>query len=74
MGTGSQRLLPNEGVFDTDMGDSDVDKQEPGGVEVEGPDTDIRGGARTDEVTDINFGGPGFSCCVPEVIRGGSDP
>lgn len=69
MGAGSQGLLLTEGVFDTDMGDADVDK-EPGGVEVEGPDADIRGGATpvgkdfapTDEVADINFGSPGFSC------------
>lgn len=54
-------MLPAEGV---------VDKQEPGGVEVEGPNSDIRGGATpagedivpTDEVVDTNFGGPGISC------------
>lgn len=69
------------------MGDADVDKEKPGGVEVERPDDDIRGGARpadedfapTDEL--INFGGPGFSCWAPDflsgkqdVIRGGLDP
>lgn len=62
MAAGSQGLLPTEGVFDTDMGDADVDKQEPGNVEVEGSDTDIKGGVPTEEETGINFGGPGFSC------------
>lgn len=70
MGTGSHGLLPTEGVFEMDMGDADVAKQEPGDVEVEGPVTDIRGGATpvnedfalTDGVADINFGGLGFSC------------
>lgn len=62
MAAGSQDLLPAGGVFDTDMGDADVDKQEPGNVEVGGPDTDIRGGVPTEEVTGISFGGPGFSC------------
>lgn len=57
------------------MGDPDVNKKEPGGFEVEGPDFDIRDGATpadeefaltdasdTDEEADINFGAPGFSC------------
>lgn len=69
VGAGSQDLLPTEGVTDTDMGDTDVDKQEPGGVEVGGPDIDMRDGTRpadeefapTGEVADIGFGGPGFS-------------
>lgn len=68
MGAGSQGLQPTEGVFDRDIGDAGVDKQEPGGVEVEDPDADIRGGATpadedfapTDDVAGINFGGPDF--------------
>lgn len=70
MGAGSQGLLPTDGVFDTDMVDADVDKQEPVDVEVDGPDTDFRVGATpadedlvpTDEVADNKFGVPGFSC------------
>lgn len=65
-------LLITEGAFDTDMGGTD--KREPGGVEVEDPDADSRGGATpadedfapTDGTEDINFGGPG--------IRDGLDP
>lgn len=52
------------------MEDAGVDKQEPGGVEDEGPDIGIRGGTRPadeefaptgGEVVVISFGGPGFS-------------
>lgn len=45
MGSGSQGLLPTGRVFDKDMLDADVDKQEPGCDEVECPDTDSRDGA-----------------------------
>lgn len=75
MGPGSQGLLPTEGVLDTDVGDPDVNKEGPGGFEVEGPDIDIRDGATpadeefaptdvsdADEEADINFRAPGFSC------------
>lgn len=70
MGARSPGLLPNKGVFETDVTDEDPDVKEPGGVEVEDPDADIRGGAtpadedfaNIDEAADINFGGPGFSC------------
>ena len=52
MSAGSPGLLPTEGVFNKDIGDADAD---------------IKGGTPTDEVADINFGGP-------DVIRGGLDP
>ncbi len=60
MAAGSQDLLPTEGDFETDVADADVDKLEPGEVAAEGPGTDNRGGAPTDEAG-INFGGPGLS-------------
>lgn len=70
MGAGSPGLQPTGGVFETDMTDADIDKQEPGGVEVEDLDADIRGGATPadedfapiDEAAYINFGGPCFTC------------
>lgn len=70
MGTGSQSLLPTDGI-DTDTVDADVDKKESGDAEAEGPDTDIRGGAiKADE----DFVPTGFSCRVADVINGGSAP
>lgn len=66
MGTGSQGLLPTDGV-DT----VDADKKESGDAEVEGPDNDIRGGATN---VDEDFVPTGFSCRVADVINGGSAP